>query len=102
MTTPFIDSSIRRILSSTPVSTTTLILITTAAFVTVIVIAAFGKRHARRLQRERKIRIDRFKLKRRHAEIELEVFGSREVVQAVQQYARDHHVSIEAASKQAH
>ena len=83
-------------------STTTLILITTSVLVTVIVIAAIGKRHARRLQRERKIRIDRFKLKRRHAEIELEVFGSREVVQAVQQYARDHHVSIEAASKQAH
>ncbi|HEX8173393.1 MAG TPA: 1-acyl-sn-glycerol-3-phosphate acyltransferase [Thermoanaerobaculia bacterium] len=61
----------------------------------------FGKRHARRLQRQRRIHIDRFKLKRRHAEIELEVFGSREIVQAVQGYAREHHVSIEQASKQA-
>ncbi|HEX7153492.1 MAG TPA: 1-acyl-sn-glycerol-3-phosphate acyltransferase [Thermoanaerobaculia bacterium] len=62
---------------------------------------AFGKRHARRLQHARRIKIDRFKLKRRHAEIELEVFGSREVVQAVQGYAREHHVSVEAATKQA-
>jgi glycerol-3-phosphate O-acyltransferase len=62
---------------------------------------AFGKRHARRLQRERRIRVDRFKLKRRHAEIELEVFGSREIVEAVQTYARDHHVSVEQATRQA-
>jgi glycerol-3-phosphate O-acyltransferase len=60
-----------------------------------------GKRYARRFQRARRIRIDKFKLKRRHAEIELEVFGSREIVQAVQNYARDHHVSIEQARKQA-
>src|SRR5687768_16932464 len=60
-----------------------------------------GKRHARRLQRQRRIHVDRFKLKRRHAEIELEVFGSREIVQAIQQYARDHHVSIEQATRQA-
>ena len=62
---------------------------------------AYGKKHARRLQHERRIRIDRFKLKRRHAEIELEVFGSREVVQAVQAYAREHHVPIEQARRQA-
>src|SRR5712692_4416044 len=61
-----------------------------------------GKRHARRLQRERKIHIDRFKLKRRHAAIELEVFGSREVVEAVRGYAKEHHVSIEDASRRAH
>jgi glycerol-3-phosphate O-acyltransferase len=66
-----------------------------------IAAGVYGKRHARRLQRERRIRIDRFKLKRRHAEIELEVFGSREIVQAVQTYARDHHVSIEEARRQA-
>ena len=66
-----------------------------------IAAAAFGKRHARRLQHARRIKVDRFKLKRRHAEIELEVFGSREVVQAVQAYAREHHVSVEAATKQA-
>ncbi len=50
----------------------------------VVVAAFFGKRHARRFQRERRIRVDRFKLKRRHAEIELEVFGSREIVRAIQ------------------
>lgn len=70
-----------------------------------LVIAAialvFGKRHARRFQRARRIHVDKFKLKRRHAEIELEVFGSREIVQAVQNYARDHKVSVEQARKQA-
>src|SRR2546421_4514829 len=60
-----------------------------------------GKRHARRYQRERKIHIDRFKLKRRHADIELEVFGSREVVDAIRGYAKEHHTSIEDATRQA-
>ncbi len=69
----------------------------------VIAIAAYilGKRHARRLQHQQRIRIDRFKLKRRHADIELEVFGSREVVQAVQAYAKEHHLTTDAAMKQA-
>ena len=61
----------------------------------------WGKRSARKLQRERRIHVDRFKLKRRHAEIELEVFGSPEIVRAVQTYAREHHVSIEEARAQA-
>jgi len=75
--------------------------------IAVIVVAAIvlalvlGKRHARRLQRTRRIHVDRFKLKRRHAAIELEVFGSHEVVDAVRHYAREHHVSIEEATKQA-
>jgi len=68
----------------------------------VVAIAAYliAKRHARRLQRTRHIRIDRFKLKRRHADIELEVFGSREVVQAVQSYAKEHHVGTDVAMNQ--
>src|SRR2546423_6566284 len=61
----------------------------------------FGKRHARRFQRSRRIHIDRFKLKRRHADIELEVFGSREIVEAVRTYAHDRHVSTEEAVRQA-
>jgi glycerol-3-phosphate O-acyltransferase len=71
--------------------------------VIVVVTAAYliGKRHARRLQRTRHIRIDRFKLKRRHADIELEVFGSREVVHAVQTYAKEHHVGTDVAMSQA-
>ena len=78
------------------------IAIAAVVLVTIVVVAlVFGKRHARRLQRQRRIRIDRFKLKRRHAEIELEVFGSREVVDAVRLYAKEHHVSIETATKQA-
>ena len=66
-----------------------------------IVGVTWGKRHARRLQRERRIHVDKFKLKRRHAEIELEVFGSPEIVRAVQNYAKEHHVSIEEARQQA-
>jgi glycerol-3-phosphate O-acyltransferase len=73
------------------------------AVVAVLIVAAFvvGKRSARRLQRSRRIHIDRFKLKRRHAEIELEVFGSREVVEAIRTYAKEHHVSIDEATRQA-
>ena len=51
--------------------------------------------------KERPIHVDTFKLKRQHAEIELEVFGSTDIVRAVQNYARDHHVSIEEARHQA-
>src|SRR5258708_30971794 len=74
-----------------------------AAALIILAVAAlvFGKRHARRVQRRGRIHIDRFKLKRRHAEIELEVFGSRELVAAIHQYSKDHHVSIEAARQQA-
>src|SRR2546428_7264276 len=74
-----------------------------AVVVAATAIAAFliGKRHARRLQRRQRIRIDRFKLKRRHADIELEVFGSRDVVHAVQAYAKEHRVGTEVAMKQA-
>ena len=73
-----------------------------AALIVVIVLAVIlGKRHARRFQRARKIRIDRFKLKSQHADIELEVFGRREVVQAIQKYARENHVSTEVATRQA-
>ncbi|HEY8184131.1 MAG TPA: 1-acyl-sn-glycerol-3-phosphate acyltransferase [Thermoanaerobaculia bacterium] len=73
------------------------------AVLVIIAIVAYllGKRHARRLQHARRIRIDRFKLKQRHADIALEVFGSREVVAAVQAYAKEHHVTTEAAMKQA-
>ena len=77
------------------------VVIAAALLVVGITAAVVGKRHARRFQRQRRIHVDRFKLKRRHAEIELEVFGSPEIVAAVQQYARDHHVSIEAAARQA-
>jgi glycerol-3-phosphate O-acyltransferase len=73
------------------------------AAVAAVAIASFvlGKRHARRLHRARRIHVDKYKLKKRHADIELEVFGSREVVQAIQSYAKTHHVPTEAAMKQA-
>ena len=66
-----------------------------------VTLAAGAKRHARRLQRERRIHVDRFKLKRRHAEIELEVFSSREVVDAITRYSREHGVTLEAATGKA-
>jgi glycerol-3-phosphate O-acyltransferase len=78
-----------------------LLIAAAAAFLVAIAAAVLGKRHARRLQRQRKIHVDRFKLKRRHAHIELEVFGSREVVDAIREYAKSHHVSIDDAAKQA-
>jgi glycerol-3-phosphate O-acyltransferase len=72
-----------------------------AALVLFLFAFSLGKRHARRLQRERRIRIDRFKLKKRHADIELEVFGSRDVVQAVQTYAKEKHVTTDEALREA-
>ena len=74
-----------------------------AVAVVVLAIAgvAWGKRSARKLQRERRIHVDKFKLKRRHAEIELEVFGSPEIVRAVQTYAKEHRVTVEQAREQA-
>ena len=71
------------------------------AAVLAIFAVMWGKKYARRLQRSQRIHIDRFKLKRRHAEIELEVFGSRDVVDAVREYAKANHVSIDEARKQA-
>jgi len=73
----------------------------TVLAIAAIAIVAFAKRHARRLQRSRRIHVDRFKLKRRHAEIELEVFGSREVVHAIQAYAKENHVPVDVAMKKA-
>jgi glycerol-3-phosphate O-acyltransferase len=78
-----------------------IVLALAAPVVAIVIAMILGKRHARRFQRARKIRIDRFKLKRQHADIELEVFGHREVVHAIQRYAREHHVTTEAATKQA-
>jgi glycerol-3-phosphate O-acyltransferase len=79
------------------------LLLLLAAIVSLIAIiaVAWGKRHARRLQHKQRIHIDRYKLKRRHAEIELELFGSREVVDAVRDYAKANHVTIDEATKQA-
>lgn len=78
-------------------------LLIAAAVLAVVVPAAviIGNRWARKYQRERGIRVDRFKLKRQHAAIELEVFGSPEIVRVVQAYAKEHHVSIDEARRRA-
>lgn len=72
-----------------------------AVIVLAVIALILGKRHARRFQRKRRIHVDRFKLKGRHAAIELEVFGTREVVDAIRGYAKEHHCSIEDATRQA-
>ena len=72
-----------------------------AVIVLAVIALVLGKRHARRFQRKRRIHVDRFKLKGRHAAIELEVFGTREVVDAIRGYAKEHHCSIEEATGQA-
>jgi len=77
------------------------LVIVAVAAVLILIGASYGKRHARRLQRAQRIHVDRFKLKRRHAEIELEVFGSRDIVRAIQDYAKQHHVSVDEAKRQA-
>ena len=76
-------------------------LVLAAIVVVAAVLFVLGKRHARKLQRARRIHIDRYKLKKRHADIELEVFGSREVVTAIQSYAKENHVTTEAAMNRA-
>lgn len=60
---------------------------------------AWGKRHARRLQRERHIRIDRYKLKRRYRAVEREVLGDPEVAGTMEAYAREHRVSVGEAER---
>jgi glycerol-3-phosphate O-acyltransferase len=76
-------------------------LLAAALLATAVIAFLIGKRYARRVQRRGRIHVDKFKLKRRHADIELEVFGSREVVDAVREYAKSHRVSTEEALNQA-
>ena len=78
------------------------IILTAAAIALAVMLAfALGRRHARRLQRETGVRIERYKMKRRHDEIALEVFGSREVVEAIKGYARNRRIAIAEAERQA-
>src|ERR1051326_3383489 len=72
-----------------------------ALAIAAIILFILGKRHARRFQRAQRIHIDRLKLFRSHADIELEVFGSRAVVDAIREYARSHHVTTEEAAGKA-
>ncbi|PYQ28627.1 MAG: hypothetical protein DMF56_15440 [Acidobacteria bacterium] len=80
---------------------TALLILAAVLVALAIPVFVYAKKHARRFQRARRIRINRFKLKSRYAAIELEVFGSAEVVQTVQGYAKEHHVSIDEAREQA-
>jgi glycerol-3-phosphate O-acyltransferase len=69
--------------------------------VLVLLLTGMGRRHARTLHHARRIHLDRFKLKNRHALIRLEVFASEEVVSAVKLYARENHVPVETARQKA-
>jgi glycerol-3-phosphate O-acyltransferase len=69
--------------------------------------AAFGmalaaRRSARALVYRKRLRIDRFKLRRKHTEIRLDVFSDPEVVAAIRGYASEHRTSIDEADRQAH
>ncbi|MBV9493130.1 MAG: 1-acyl-sn-glycerol-3-phosphate acyltransferase [Acidobacteria bacterium] len=77
------------------------VLFAVAILATAVIAFVLGKRYARLVQRRGRIHVDKFKLKRRHADIELEVFGSREVVEAVREYAKSHRVSTDEALRQA-
>ena len=77
------------------------LLIAVVLITLVAVAVAVGRRSARRLVRTRRIRIDRFKLRRKHTEIQMEVFSDKEVVAAIRHYAREHKVPIEEAHSQA-
>src|SRR5436190_1533521 len=59
---------------------TALLILAAVLVALAIPVFVYAKKHARRFQRARRIRINRFKLKSRYAAIELEVFGSAEVV----------------------
>jgi len=72
-----------------------------AIIVAALLGVAFLNRHARDLVRTRKLRINRYKMRHKHSEIRLDVFGSPKVVDAVKKYAHDHKVSVEAAERQA-
>jgi glycerol-3-phosphate O-acyltransferase len=67
----------------------------------VVVAAVFLRRHARALIRERRIHIDRFKLKSRHSAIESEVLESDSVVAAIAEHAAANGVSRAAAERRA-
>ena len=73
----------------------------------VLLLAIFGtavwmRRSARALVHARRLRIDRFKLRRKHAEIQLDVFSDRNVVAEIRNYAKTHKVSVDTATHQAH
>lgn len=73
-----------------------------AVIVVLSLLAAWlGRGYARRLIKRDGIRVDKFKLKSRHADIEREVFGSEAVVSAVKNYATEHRVSVDVARRRA-
>lgn len=80
---------------------TTYLIAAAALIVLGVLLTAFLNRHARDLVRTRKLRINRYKMRHKHSEIRLDVFGSPKVVAAVMKYAHDHKVSVEAAERQA-
>src|SRR5687767_4999003 len=67
----------------------------------VVAIAFLARRHALALIRDRRLRIDRFKLRSKHAEIRLDVFSDPEVVEAIRAYAKEHRIEVAAAERQA-
>lgn len=75
----------------------TWLLIVAAVALSVLLAAIVGRRLALELIRERRLRVDRFKLRRKFGEIERDVFSSRPVVDAIVAHARSHGVPVDHA-----
>jgi glycerol-3-phosphate O-acyltransferase len=95
------DAHCASLLVTIPLSMQTYALIAAAAVVLIFLVSVLLRRYAFALMRERNIKLERFKLKSRHTAIAQQVFASAEVQAAMQQYASENQVSIEAAQRQA-
>ncbi|MEO8215616.1 MAG: 1-acyl-sn-glycerol-3-phosphate acyltransferase [Acidobacteriota bacterium] len=60
-----------------------------------------GRRSARAMVHSRRLRVDRFKLRKKHTDIRFEVFSDPEVVEAIRRFAKEKHVSLDSAQREA-
>ncbi|MDX1584268.1 MAG: 1-acyl-sn-glycerol-3-phosphate acyltransferase [Thermoanaerobaculia bacterium] len=72
-------------------------IITVLVGLTFLLLALVGRRMALELIRERRVRIDRFKLRRKLGEIEREVFSSSRVIDAIVDHANENEVPVDRA-----
>ena len=72
-----------------------------AGIIAAFVVGAMARKHAITLIRKRRIRVDRFKLRRKQTEIETEIFSAPEVITKIAEYAEEHQVSVDVATARA-